>query len=53
MLVRHLLDLIETLPLVIFGDGVILEQLLQAIVGVAPHLPNGVAPFFRLLVDVP
>ena len=37
-------------PLVVFGDLVFLEQLLQPVVGVAAHLPDGVAALLGVLV---
>ena len=37
-------------PLVVFGDLVVLEQLLQPVVGVAAHLADAVAPLFGVLV---
>jgi hypothetical protein len=52
VIVGHLLDVLEALPLVVLGDLVLLEELLQALVGVAPDLPHHVAPFLGLLVHV-
>ena len=52
MIVGHLLDLIQALPLVVFGDLVILEELLQPLVGVAPYLSHHVSAFLGLRVHV-
>jgi hypothetical protein len=52
VLVGQLLDLVEALPLVVLRDLVILQQLLEAVVGVAADLPHGVAPLLGLLVHV-
>ena len=52
VIVGHLLDLVQALPLVVFGDLVVLEQLLEPLVGVAADLAHDVAPFLGLLVDV-
>ena len=52
MIVGDLLDVIEALPLVVFGDLVLLEQLLEALVGVPANLADDVAPLLGLLVDV-
>src|SRR5262245_22907985 len=46
------LDLVEPLALVVFGDLVVLEQFLEAIVRVATDAPDGVASLFRELVHV-
>ena len=43
--VGDLLHLVEALLLVVFGDLVILEQLLQPLVGVAADLADAVAAF--------
>src|SRR5262245_63551605 len=48
VIVGDLLDLLEALPLVVFGDLVVLEELLEPLVGVASRLPDDVAAFFRL-----
>ena len=53
VLVRDLLHVVERPPLVVFGDLVVLEQLLQPVVGVATHLADGVAAFFGVLVHEP
>ena len=52
VLVGDLLDLVEPLLLVVLGDLVILEQLLQPVVGVAAHLADAVAALLGQLVDV-
>ena len=53
VLVRDLLHVVERAPLVVFGNLVVLEQLLQPVVGVAADLPDGVAAVFGVLVDEP
>src|SRR5204862_71788 len=45
VLIGDLLDLVEPLLLVVLGQAVVLEHLLQAIVGVAAHLADAVAAF--------
>ena len=50
--VGDLLHFLEAAPLLVFGDDVVLQQLLQALVGVAPDLAQAVAAFFGQLVDV-
>ena len=50
VLVGDLLDLVEAAPLVVFGDLVVLQQLLQLVVGVAAHLADAVAAFLGVLV---
>ena len=52
VLIGDLLDFVEALLLVVFRDLVVLEQLLQPLVGVAPHLAHAVAAFLGQLVDV-
>src|SRR3954471_20520932 len=51
VLIGHLLHFIEPTPLVVFRDAVILEQFLQAIVGIAAHLADAVASVLRVLVN--
>src|SRR4051812_31395433 len=46
LLVGDLLDFFEAAPFVVFRDGVVLEQLLEAVVGLAPDASDTVAPFF-------
>ena len=53
VIVGDLLDLVEALPLVVFRNLVILQQLLEPVVGVAAHLADDVASFLGLLVHVP
>ena len=50
VLVGDLLHFVEAAPLVVFGDLVVLEQLLQPVVGVAADLADAVAAFFGVLV---
>jgi len=52
VLVGHLLHLIEPLPLVVFRDLVLLEELLQTFVRVTAGIADDVAAFLGLLVDV-
>src|SRR5579872_1275379 len=49
---RHLLDLFERSALVVFGDGLILEQLLHRLVAIAPNIPYGDAVIFRYPVQL-
>ena len=53
VLVGDLLHLVQRPPLVVFRNLVVLEQLLQAVVGVAADLAHGVAAVFGVLVDQP
>src|SRR3954469_7178566 len=48
--VGRLLDLVERAALVVLRDGVILQELLEAIVGVAAHLAEAVAGLLGELV---
>src|SRR5262245_34689666 len=50
VLIGDLLDLVEALSLVVFGDLVVLEEFLEPVVGVAAHLAYAVAPFLGELV---
>src|SRR6187399_2411083 len=51
VLIGDPLHVFQRTPLVVFRDLVVLEELLEAIVGVAAHLADGVAAFLRVLVD--
>src|SRR5262249_41518389 len=50
--VGDLLNLVETLALVVFRDLVVLEELLQPFVGVAPDLAHAVPALLAQLVDM-
>ncbi len=51
--VGDLLHLVEAFLLVVLGDLVVLQELLQPVVRVAADLADAVAAFFGQLVDVP
>ena len=51
--VRELLHFVEPLLFVVFRNLVVLEELLEALVGVPAHLTDAVAPVLAQLVDVP
>ena len=51
MLIGHLLHFVQASPLVVFRDAVILEQLLQVVVGIAAHLADAVAAVLGVLVN--
>src|SRR5256885_3229422 len=50
VLIGDLLDLFQPLLLVVFGDLMILEQLLESLIALAAHLPYGVTAFLGELV---
>src|SRR5215467_13468960 len=50
--VRDALDLFEALSLVVLGNLMVLEQLLQTIVRLTADVADGIAALFRKLVDV-
>src|SRR4029453_15092312 len=51
VLVGDLLHVVQAAPLVVLGNLVVLEEFLQTLVGVAADPANGVAAFFRVLMD--
>src|SRR3954454_18094300 len=52
VVVGNLLDFFQSLLLVVLRDFVVLEKLLQAIVGISPYLADAVATLLAQLVDV-
>src|SRR5262245_55818640 len=50
LLIGDFLNFLQGSPLIVFGDGVVFEQLLEPVIGVAADRPDLIAPFFSVLV---